>query len=68
MKIYSIEAVDMGNDQEKIASKIEEYVEGMDFASKDQFFAFEGKLVARACREMGWQSTPQTGGLLVEWE
>jgi len=68
MKVYRIEATDMGSDQEEIAAKVEELVQGIDFTSDDEFHEQEDALITRACKELGWSSVPQQGGLAVEWE
>jgi len=68
MKVYRIEATDMGSDQEEIAAKVEELVREIEFASDDEFHELEEELVTRACKKLGWSSVPQQGGLAVEWE
>jgi hypothetical protein len=67
MQIFNIEATDMGCDQGEIADKVLDYVDGVDFKSPDEFNDLEGRLITRACNEMGWASVPQVGGLLVSW-
>ena len=68
MRIFHIEATDMGSDQQDIADKVMDMVDGRNFSSKDEFAKIEGQLVTQACQQLGWPSVPQTGGLLVEWE
>lgn len=68
MKIFNLEATDMGNNQSEIAAKVLEYVDGIDYATKDDFYNQEGALITQACTELGWSSVPQSGGLEVEWD
>ena len=68
MKVFSLEATDMGKDQQEIADKCEEYVEGIDFKSEEEFEAMEAALIKRACDELGWVSVPTVGGLVVNWD
>ena len=68
MKVYSIEATNMGNNQEEIASKVEDYTDGVDFETEDAFCNMEGELITRACNDLGWGSVPQTGGLIANWD
>jgi shikimate kinase len=68
MKVFSLEATDMGKDQQEIADKCEEYVSDIDFENEEAFYAIESKLIKRACAELGWHSVPSTGGLVVNWE
>ena len=67
MKIFNIEAIDMGNNQSEIANKVLEYVDGVSYSSKDDFYSQEGALITQACYDLGWDSVPQSGGLEVEW-
>ena len=67
MKIQSIEATDMGNDQQEIADLVETYVKDIDFLSPSEFDDIEYQLIIRACKELGWSSVPTTGGLIVNW-
>ena len=55
----------MGDHQQEIADYILDQVSGIDFESKDDFN--EGAWIEKACKEMGWTFTPQTGGLNIEW-
>ena len=68
MKIFAITATDMGKDQKEIAAWVEEHVYGREFKDEQEFYDIEGKLIEKACKELGWASTPQIGGLIVEWE
>lgn len=68
MKVFSLEATDMGDNQSEIAAKVEEYVPGIDFKTIEEFYGQEGIFIERACKEMGWASCPQTGGLIVNWD
>lgn len=68
MKIFNLEATDMGNNQYEIASKVYEYAQNIDFNTPEEFYKQEGALIERACKEIGWSSCPQTGGLVVNWD
>ena len=68
MKVYSIEATDMGNNQEEIAGKVEDYTDGVEFTTKEAFYDIEGGLITKACKDLGWENVPQTGGLIVNWD
>ena len=68
MKVQSIEATNMGNDQQQIADEVLRIVADQEFSSEDEFFNTEGALITLACRNLGWHSVPQSGGLLVEWQ
>lgn len=68
MKIFNLEATDMGSNQNEIADKALEIIADREFASENDFYEMEGSLIAQACKELGWYSVPSTGGLLVEWE
>jgi hypothetical protein len=65
MKIFNIEATDMGNYQQEIAGWIMSATHGIDYAKASDFD--EGALIEKACRALGWQACPQGGGLDVEW-
>lgn len=68
MKIFSLEAVNMGNNQNEIVTKVEGYVKDVDFKSPEEFYDQEGSLIKKACEEMAWTSCPQTGGFVVHWD
>jgi len=68
MKISTIEAHDMGPNQQEIATWVENHLGFSDFTSQEAFDAQEIALIALACLELGWHSVPQNGGLTVEWE
>ena len=68
MKMFNLEATDMGNNQQEIADKALELIADKDFKTADEFYDMEGDLIERACKELGWQSTPQTGGLIANWD
>lgn len=68
MKILSLEAVDMGVNQDEIAEKCEDYIWQTDFKTADEFYAISDNLVVRACKELGWHSVPQNGGLEANWD
>ena len=63
MKIFNLNATDMGEDQSEIAAKVLEYVDDIDYASKKDFYEAEYALITKACAEL-----PQCGGLEVEWD
>tara|TARA_R110000751_G_scaffold200782_1_gene305614 strand:+ start:263 stop:478 length:216 start_codon:yes stop_codon:yes gene_type:complete len=67
MRIKHMEACDMGPHQQEIADHVLRVVEHLTFTSEGQFFDMEGVLITDACRDLGWQSVPQVGGLLPEW-
>jgi hypothetical protein len=68
MKIYNIEAVDLGNDQQEIAKWVMNHLRDTEFKNEEEFSEQEFSLIHRACESMGWHSAPQTGGLIVEWQ
>ena len=67
MKIFNLEATNMGTDQDEIAKKVLDFVSGIDFKTEDDFLDREQDYIEKACKELGWSSCPQTGGLLVNW-
>ena len=67
MKICNLTATDMGENQSEISDKVLEYVDGINYASKNDFYEVEYALITKACNELGWLSVPQCGGLEVEW-
>ena len=67
MKVLSIEAVDMGNNQQEIADWVDNYLVDTDFKDQSEFDAIEFTLIEKACKSLGWQAVPQTGGLIVNW-
>ena len=67
MKIRHIEAYNMGPDQIELANWIDNHVSEINFKSSDQFHRCEFDYITLACKELGWHSVPQNGGLLVEW-
>ncbi len=67
MKIEYIEATDMGSNQQDIADQVFDMVAGRDFSRRDEFTRIEGRLITQACRQLGWATVPQTGGLIVSW-
>lgn len=68
MKIFNLEATNMGNNQQEIADKCYEYIADHDFNSVQEFERMESKLIRRACADLGWQSVPSAGGLVVNWD
>jgi hypothetical protein len=68
MRVFSIEAIGMGNCQQEIADKVEELVDGVEFPDEQAFSSQEGELITRACNDLGWASVPQNGGLVVNWD
>lgn len=68
MRIHSIEATDMGPDQQEIADRVAEIIGDRDFKTPDEFWDLEGHLVTQACNDLGWTSVPSTGGLVVNWD
>jgi hypothetical protein len=68
MKVFNIEATNMGNNQQEIAEEVLNLVGHREYKSDDEFYEEEGALIAKACENLGWESAPQTGGLVVEWE
>ena len=67
MKIRNIEAYNMGPDQTELAHWIDNHVAEIDFTTTDDFHRCEFDYITLACKELGWHSVPQNGGLLVEW-
>jgi hypothetical protein len=65
MKIFNIEATDMGANQSEISAWIMSATHGIDYAKASDFD--EGALIEKACKALGWASAPQHGGLIVEW-
>lgn len=68
MKIFSIDAVNMGKDQDKIAAWVENYIANREFENEDEFHKMEGELITAACKALNWHSIPSEGGLEVEWK
>jgi len=66
MKIQHIEAVNMGNDQAEISQEVMRLIQDMEFKSLDDFYEIEGELITKACKNLGWHSVPQNGGLIAE--
>ena len=67
MKIRNIEAYNMGPDQTELAHWIDNHVAEIDFTTTDDFHRCEFDYITLACKELGWHSVPQNGGLMVEW-
>tara|TARA_R110000737_G_scaffold158257_1_gene186569 strand:+ start:239 stop:520 length:282 start_codon:yes stop_codon:yes gene_type:complete len=67
MKIFNIEAVDMGNDQQEIADWVMNHIGDTEFENEEAFQEQEGSLIHLACESMEWNSVPQVGGLIAEW-
>lgn len=67
MKIFNIEAINMGNDQQEIADWIVNHIGNTEFENEEAFYEQEGLFIHMACKSMGWYSVPQTGGLIAEW-
>lgn len=65
-KIEQLVPVDMGDNQEELADYVMEQVDGMSFDEKDDFN--EGAFIEVACKELGWATTPQSGGFEVSWK
>jgi hypothetical protein len=65
MRIFNIEATDMGSDQQEIAAWVMQKTTGHGFARESQFDEFGW--IEKACKALGWQSVPEHGGLIVEW-
>ncbi len=68
MRIFNLEPVDMGKDQQEIADEVLEMVSNMEFVSEEEFYELETGLIAEACKKLKWHSVPTTGGFEVEWE
>ena len=68
MKILSIEANDMGNDQQEIADEALDIIGDREFKSPEEFYALESKLILQSCMNLGWNSVPAVGGLIVNWD
>lgn len=68
MKMFNLEATDMGSNQDEIADKALELITDKDFKTEDEFYDMECELIERACKELGWKSIPQTGGLIANWD
>ena len=68
MKILSIEAADMGNNQQEIAEEALYIIGDRDFKSPEEFYNLESKLILQSCMNLGWNSFPSTGGLIVNWD
>ena len=66
MKVYNIEATDMGDSQHEIAAWIMAATHGLDYATAEDLD--EGALIEKACRALGLLVEWDCGGLLVEWE
>jgi len=67
MRIWSLEACDMGKYQQEIADMCEVYIEGIDFKSESEFLKIEDDLIKRACLELGCSAVPSHGCLVVNW-
>ena len=68
MKVFNIEATNMGNHQQELADKALELVENIDFPEEDDFYRYENELINQACTALGWESAPTTGGFIPEWD
>jgi len=68
MKLLTIEATDMGNNQDEIAEEVYNLVADHDFKTEAEFYEMEGKLITQACKNLNWQSVPQNGGLVPNWD
>jgi hypothetical protein len=64
-KIEHLDPTDMGDNQQELADYVMEQVKNMSFDNKDDFN--EGAFIQTACQELGWATTPQTGGFEVWW-
>jgi len=68
MKMYNLEATNMGNNQQEIADRVLELIGNKDFKTEEEFWDLEGKLIEQACKDLNWSSVPQTGGLVANWD
>jgi len=68
MKIFNLEAIDMGNNQQEIADRILEIVGDKDFKTHEEFLNLESNLIVQACKDLNWLSVPQSGGLVINWD
>jgi hypothetical protein len=64
MKIYNIETTNINNGQE-LADYIYRFVKDTDYESESDFP--ESEWLKQACIALGWDSIPQSGGLVIEW-
>ena len=64
MKIYNIETTNINNGQE-LAEYIYRFVKETDYPEKSDFQEFEW--ITKACMALGWDSIPQSGSLVIEW-
>ena len=68
MKLYNLEATNMGNNQQELADRALEIVGDKDFKTAEEFWEIEGELIEQACKDLNWVSVPQTGGLVAKWD
>ena len=67
MKIRNTETIGMGLGRQKLAKWVENHIGNTEFINQEEFDKQEGALIHLACKELGWYSVPQNGGLVVEW-
>jgi|14BtaG_2_1085337.scaffolds.fasta_scaffold329063_1 hypothetical protein len=66
---FSIEATDMGNNQQDIADWVENYIYEQPQDKQQALLDDADNLITLACNSLGWHSVPQNGGLIVNvWE
>ena len=64
-KVNYIESTGMSKDQQELADWAENHVSEMLFKTQDGLDSNE--LLIKACIACGWESIPQTGGLIIHW-
>jgi len=66
MNGFNIEATDMGKDQQEIADWVENHIRNNATVDTIQTMLDNADTyIGNACRALGWQAVPSTGGLEV---
>lgn len=65
MKVFNVTSQNINNGQE-LADWIYNKIKAIDYKSQEDLN--EGELITEACQSLGWQSVPQTGGIIIEWD
>ena len=69
LKGFDIEATDMGNNQQEIADWVENYIFEQPKDKQQELLNDADDLIPLACKSLGWEGVPQTGGLIVNlWD
>lgn len=70
MRLFSIEAINMGKHQVDITEKVWEMVSGLKFESQQEFNDIETQLIQRSFRALGLCAAdiPKKGVLIPRWE